>query len=785
MKTMKSLIRKKPIVAAICAVMALVTGAAQAQVVLEEIIVTATKRSESLQTVPLSITAVSGQELEARGVVEFFDYATSIPNLSFGAATDGVLAGRSISIRGIAGLNTTGVYIDDTPISESIDPRILDLDRIEVLRGPQGTLYGARSLGGTIRQITKKPNFEGTSSKFRASLSSTDESDDLNYLVSGTVNVPLSDRVAAKFSGFYEDKGGVFDRAVGTIADSLAAPGTLAGAPNLVVEDVDSQETIALSAALLFQVNDNLTIEPRIMFQDTELDGFPLADTDPENFSQNRDINTPEFAEDDWTLATFNINYDTSWGTFTSATSYFDRETFEGEGSGSFINFLQALPADDGGFGLDAVIGRQPLASPIFRSLEFETFVQEFRFASNFEGPTNFVVGLFYQDTEESRDFIPRNFATGLEDRFAEFFQAVGVPGPVQDNFPFGDLIFTSSQPTDTEELGIFGELTYDINDKLSLLVGARWFDTEVDFTSRQAGLAFGVPLADDQPLESIPAETGTQEEDGTIFKLGLEYQATDNLFVYGLIAEGFRLGGANTTIPNTLGCPEDLAALGLDGVDTSQFVSDDLTNYEIGIKAEVSSSTRINVTAFYIEFDEIQQSIQLQCGFQFTGNFGAAESQGVEFELTSQLTENLLVNASLGYTDAEFTETVAGGAINNDGDPLQFVPEVTAALSLDYSTGNAVYRDMEFFARTDISYVDDSLSLVNSEPRIRESYEQIGLRLGLRNEKYTVTFFASNLTDEIANLADNRSLAAETPGRPRFVVSRPRTFGIEVNGIF
>ena len=769
--------------AVIGAAIMLSSGASFAQ--LEEIVVTATKRSESMQTVPLSITAVTGAELEARGAIEFFDYATSIPNLSFGAATDGVLAGRSISIRGITGANTTGVYIDDTPISESIDPRILDLERIEVLRGPQGTLYGARSLGGTIRQITKKPDFDGTHGKYRASLSTTDESDDLNYLASGTVNVQLSDTVAAKFSGFYESRGGVYDRAVGTIADSLAAPATLAGAPRFINEDVDSQDTIALSASLLFQVNDRLTIQPRVMYQKAELDGFPLADIDVSNFTQNRDFDTPEFAEDEWTLSTLNINYETDYGNFTSATSYFDRETFESEASGSFINFLQALPDSAGGFGLDEVIGRGPVPSPIFQQLEFKTFVQEFRFASNFDGPANFVVGAFYQDTDDNENFQPRNFARGLEDRFAAFFNAVGVPGPVQDNWPFGDLVFVSEGPEQVKETGIFGELSYEFNDKLSAVFGARWYDTEVDFSSRRAGLAFGVPLGDNEPLSSIPAETGSQQGDGSIFKVAVEYQATEDIFVYGLVAEGFRLGGANTRIPNSLGCPDDLAALGLSGVDTSQFQSDELTNFEVGIKADLSASTRLNATAFYIEFEGIQQPVQLQCGFQFVGNFGAAESKGFEVEFTSQLSDNLLLSANVGYTDAEFTETIFGGAVNTAGDPLQFVPEVTAALSLDYASGSNAYRDMEFFARTDINYVDESLSLVNSEPRIRDAYEQVSLRLGLRNEKHSFTLFARNLTNEIANLADNRSLAAETPGRPRFVTSRPRTIGVEYNANF
>ncbi|MCY4563872.1 MAG: TonB-dependent receptor plug domain-containing protein, partial [Gammaproteobacteria bacterium] len=173
----------------------------RAQPVLEEIIVTATKRSESVQTLPLSVSSISGDELRERGLTEFFDYAVTIPNLSFGAATDGILSNRTVSLRGIEGTNTTGFYIDDTPITETIDPRILDLERIEVLRGPSGTLYGARSLGGTIRQITRQPDVERTEGWVRAELSSSRHSDDLNYLVSGSFNVPFNERVAARFSG--------------------------------------------------------------------------------------------------------------------------------------------------------------------------------------------------------------------------------------------------------------------------------------------------------------------------------------------------------------------------------------------------------------------------------------------------------------------------------------------------------------------------------------------------------------------------------------------------------
>lgn len=755
---------------------------AAAQPVLEEVIVTATKRSESMQSVPLSVSSISGDELRERGLTEFFDYAVTIPNLSFGAATDGILSNRTVSLRGIEGTNTTGFYIDDTPITETIDPRILDLERIEVLRGPSGTLYGSRSLGGTIRQITRRPDFERAGGWARAELSSSRHSDDLNYLVAGSFNAPFNDRVAARFSGLFEDRAGVFDRHVGTIANHLSAPATLAGAPASVHEDVDRQQLAAVQAHLLIEPTDNLSLAVRLLHQKTELDGFPLADVSTDNFVHNRDFDVDEGGDDEWTLYTFNLTYDTDQGTFTSATSWFERETFETEASGSFINFLHALPGAAGGFGLFDVIGVRPVTSPIFQTLNFETFVQEARFASDLDGPWNFVAGAFYQNTDDDEAFQPRNYARGLNDNFAALQQVLGIPGPLEAIWPFGDLVFTSYRPTDVEELGIFGEVTFAVNDRLSLVLGSRWFDTSVEFSEQQAGLAAGVPLAEDAPLSTVPAEGGKQSEDGFIFKGAVEYQAADNLFFYASVAEGFRLGGANGTIPNTLGCPEDLAALGLHNVDTSSYRSDDLISYEAGMKSELGGSTRLNATLFQIDFDGIQQRIQLTCGFQFRGNFGAARSRGVELEFTARPADNLTLALNLGYTDAQFTETVAG--INQDGDPLQFVPEWTASLVVDYLQPNVLF-DMDLFLRADLSYVDHSLSQVNAIPRRRAAYEQIGLRVGLSNERYKAALFVRNLTDKIANLGDNRSIAAETPGRPRWVVSRPRTIGLEVGVYF
>lgn len=749
-----------------------------AQLVLEEVVVTATKRSEPLQSLPLSVTSISGEDLRDRGATDFFAYAVAVPNLSFGAATDGILSNRTVSLRGIQGTNTTGFYIDDTPIAETIDPRILDLERIEVLRGPSGTLYGARSLGGTIRHITRRPDPDGSFGWATAGISASDQSGGTNRLVSGSANLALSDSAALILSGLHESQAGVFDRHVGTISNHLSDPASLTGPADLIREDLDRSEVTAVQAYLLVRPTERFSVAPRVLYQKTDLDGFPLADIEPDNFRQNRDFDVDEGGYDEWTLTTLNIDYATDFGTLTSATSLFERETFETEASGSFINFLQALPGEAGGFGLFGVIGVRPVTSPIFQTLNFETLVQEFRFASELDGRANFVAGAFFQDTDDTEAFQPRNFARGLNDNFAALQQTLGIPGPLSAIWPFGDLVFTSYRPTEVEELGVFGEVTVDLADRWSVVLGSRWFDTTVTFTEQQAGLAAGVPLAEDAPLASVPAKGGSQQEDGFIFKAVAEYRPNDPMLLYASVSEGFRLGGANGSIPNALGCPEDLAALGLQNVNTSSYASDDLVSYEGGLKADLGDAMRLNAAIYHIAFEGIQQRIQLTCGFQFVGNFGEARSRGLELEIAAQVSENLLFSANLGYTDAEYTESIAG--VVEAGDPLQFVPEWTGSVIADYTAANAV-ANMDLNVRADLSYTGDSLSTVNAIPRERDAYEQIGLRVSLSNERYRATLYAKNLTNTIANLGDNRSIAAETPGRPRWVVSRPRTIGIEV----
>ena len=740
---------------------------AEQKSVLEEVIVTATKRAESIQTVGISVSALQGEELEARGAIEFADYAVSIPNLSFGATDDGILANRSISIRGIQGINTTSFYIDDVPLEESIDPLVLDVERIEVLRGPQGTLFGARGLGGTIRVITKQPEFDAVASRIRAGLSSTDEGG-TNYQIDGAINLPLSDIAALRLTGYYQYEEGIFDRIAGpsTAPGVVVEPGTsgaLLGAPASSEKNVDDREIYGLQAALRIEPGEALSLNGRVMYQKTELEGFPLADQvtsdssfelSADDFSQETLFGLDEGGEDEWTQISFNIDYTTDFGTFTSSTGYFSRETDEFEDTSEFISFTL----------LGNIFGGPTAAipSPIFQSLEFETLVQEVRFISDFDGAFQMTAGLFYQDTDDNEAFNPPNIAPGFGDAVAA--TALG--------FNPGNLVFTSDTDTEIEELGVFGEFSYDFTERASVTLGVRYFDTEVTTSSFFDGFAAGGPDNRETP----------QSENDFNLKGLIEYEASDNVFFFASIAEGFRIGGANRNLPAPLGCPAQYTALGFTEEETESYDSDELLSYELGAKTAWNDNRVIlNATAFYNDIDGLQQRILLDCGFDFTTNFGSARTMGVELEASILPNEHWVLQAAVGYTDAEFTKVREEFSVVEKGDPLQQVPEWTASAAAEY-TAPSPLENYDWFIRSDVAYVDDSISTVVSSdaPRTRSSYTLVNTRLGLKGNNYKFTLFAENLFDEEAVYSDNRTLAAEAAGRPRVVRNRPRTLGLE-----
>ncbi|MDD9797854.1 MAG: TonB-dependent receptor [Alphaproteobacteria bacterium] len=758
------------------------------EAVIDAIVVTATKRAESIQSVGLSISAISGEDLQARGAVDFEDYALTVPNLAFGATDDGILANRTISIRGIEGLNTTGFYIDDVPIDESIDPLVLDVERVEVLRGPQGTLYGARGLGGTVRIVTKQPEFDEVSGRVHFGLSNTDEGG-LNYVVDGAVNIPLSEKFAIRFTGYQKYDEGIFDKIVGPaltapgVSGMVGAPGAISGDNGpLFFENVDDKTTFGAQLAMRLEASDNLEVLVKFLMQRTKLDGFPLADFtyDADNpprqivlkaddFTQERLFNIAETGEDEWFQTSLTLNYETDIGRFTSSTGYFRRKTEEGEDSSAFVSFT--LPETIlGGLG---GITRTASSAPIYQRLNFTTFVEELRFVSNFESPFQVTTGLFYQDTGDDEDFYPPNYARGAGVFLSRFIEA-------RFNFPAGsvppnDLIFTSFRPSDIEELGAYAEFSYDITDQFTATLGARYYDTETSFNDTRDGFANGGP-----------STTGvrTQAEDGVNLKALFEYQANEDLYFYTSAAQGFRIGGASGGLPAALDCPAQAARLGFSVDDAGSYDSDDLWSYELGAKSTWADGRVIlNGAIFRVDFDDIQQVVLLSCGFPFTTNAGEAQSEGFEIEASFLLTDNLFIQLAAGYTDAEFTEDVA--QLFKSGDKLQQIPEWTYSFTADYEFD--VSANYNGFARADFSYVDESISRVVDleNPRMRPAYEILNLRAGVRSSDYEFYAFIDNALDEDAVFADNRTLAAEATGRPRVVRNRPRTIGVGLRGHF
>ena len=264
-----------------------------------EVVVTAQKRSESLQNVPVSITTFGSEQLQERAVGSFIDYAASVPNLGFGSSGDGAANSRTISIRGVSGDNTTGFYLDETPLPDSLDPRIVDIDHIEVLRGPQGTLYGARSMGGTVRLLTNQPDPSGFSASVHGGISKTDLTGAPNYVGDGVVNLPLlTDRLAVRMVGFFDREAGFFKREF---------PTTPGGTALATVNDVARSVVQGGSASVLWKAFDGFTATARILHQENAYNGFPFADATPDNlkpanFVQSRLFNVPEGGSDRWTL---------------------------------------------------------------------------------------------------------------------------------------------------------------------------------------------------------------------------------------------------------------------------------------------------------------------------------------------------------------------------------------------------------------------------------------------------------------------------------------------------
>src|SRR5579872_476826 len=600
---------------------------------LEEIVVTATKRTESLQQVPLSITAITAQTIERAGIVDFLDYAVKVPNLTF-ASGHGIVDATNIAIRGIQGGNTTGFYIDEMPVPTTLDPRVIDLERIEVLRGPQGSLYGARSMGGTVRLITQPPDPSAFAGKLHTSGSRVDGGGG-GYQVDASLNIPLwADRAAVRLTGFGGNDPSFINR-------SFPDPNNPA---TLDTVKTARKDFAGGMVSVLWKVSDSLTVRPMLLTEYSKLNGWPLADYTASTLAQVRPFDIAEKAQDKWTYGGLSVAYSTPVGDVTSATSWLSRQNYENE------DYSQQLAA---------ILGTalQPATFPTWQPSH--TFVEELRFSSQFKGPVQLIAGVFL---ERSKD---------------NYNQYSNVPGlDASAGGAFGtDLVFAESHVNSTRESAAFGELTYEFAPHWSTTLGMRYSRTEESFNDALSGIAAG----------GLSGGTGAQSEHRTTPKLAIKYEPGPDSTYYALASSGFRPGNAQIPPPPNF-CASDYASSGLSAEQLRQYKSDSLWNYEIGAKNRLlDRRVSLNAAAFWIRWSDLQQTVLFSCGYPYVANAGAARSRGAELEIAISPHEGLTVSTGIGYTDATITKS-SSIAPARVGQPVQQVAPWTISSSVDYS---------------------------------------------------------------------------------------------------
>ncbi len=705
--------------------------------VLEEIIVTATKRGETnLQDTAMSISAIGQDAIAYRGADDMLDYLLLVPNVSFQLRTpagdrDDIRAGRRLTIRGIDsgvdGNPTTAFYIDDAHI-EAVDPKLFDVNRIEVLRGPQGTLYGANSMGGVVRVVTNKPQLERTEYKADVSAAYMSEGDP-SFHANAMLNLPVGESVALRAVGVYRKEGG--------FTDNVGEEGVPDFSELTTKDNVNEEQVEGARLALTWQASDALRLTPSVYYQKISIDATSQYEPDTGDL-QFFDRRVADEQENEFTLYNLELEYD-----FASDLNLFSSMAFFDTHIASVDDFTKVL----------AVFELPP--DPFQRSftkIETERFIWETRLTGAFGENIEWILGGLYMDDERVyQQDVPND---GLQWCTVETCGADLGPD---------DSLFDGVQTNTDERIAIFGEVTWSINDYWDITGGLRWFKNSDDQQADFDGYLNGGPSS----------TTGESSESDISPKVQVAYRPNKDNMIYGLIAKGFRPGGPTTIVPPT--CADDLAKLGLSEPPT-QFDADTLWNYEAGYKGTLAQGrVTLNAAAFFMDWTDVQQAVRLSCGFGFVGNVGAAESKGAELELSAQVTDNLFVFATAGYTNAKFTETSEEVGVTK-GDRIANSAKFTGSLSGLYQW---TVRDLsEAYVQLSVIHTGDKIDVgfLSDVHPILPAFTTVELRLGLQRDNWEVILWGKNLTDERGQLTYWKY---EPTALDAINVIRPRTFGI------
>jgi iron complex outermembrane receptor protein len=707
---------------------------------LVDIVVTARKTTERLQDTPMSIAVITADAIEKTGATTLEDLGRETPGLTIISAAPGQ---NAITLRGLSGNNTVGFYLDDTPLSIGIgnavqptnfdmDPALFDLDRVEVLRGPQGSLYGASSFGGTVRYITNQPNL-------------TEEHVTAKVIASGTENGGFNEEVDGLFNqpiipGYLAVRAMVFDRNNSGYIDQYPTDPSnyLAVLPGPVNKDINTEQTFGGRIAIEAKPVDQFSATLAAYYQHMDL-GAPFTfDAPPGSFSdpiQSRLVREP--STDQVQLYTLTLQGDVQPVHVTSSTSYMDRYVFNAEDDSKDLSFF---------FPQAAVY-----PSTLYAEAGNHNFVEEMR-ASGGAGPVHGVVGLFYAH--------------------AVAYGTLNWPTPPQYEAAFGSepVYYNWNDFLDVQK-ATFGELDIDLLPGLQASLGDRIYQQSQRYAVYINGIFNG-------GVET-PASSHTSEARGTTPKYGLSYHVTPDVLTYATVAKGYREGGPLFPFPSI--CAGDLAALGFSTPPTA-YKPDTIWNYELGAKTEwLEHRLTMNGAVYYIDWTNIQQNVTLPtCGENFVGNFGSASSKGAEFEMNYDPVRVLKLTLSLSYNEAKLTSTVPGAA-GQAGQTLEYAPRWTGATSAEYT--HTVNADTSAYLRGDFSSTTREDTSYNSQSIYYNiaGYSLLNLRLGVKHLGWTGGLFVTNALDRHAETELPLSNGVDLQTQRRIALNRPRTIGVDI----
>ena len=760
-------------------------GVAQAQI--EEVVVTATRRAESIQDIPMSVSVLGEAQLTDLNITDMEDYLMMLPNVGFislGPSTGSIyIRGISSGGESLLGANpAVAVYLDEQPVTlvgAYLNPHIYDVNRIEVLAGPQGTTFGANAQSGAIRIITNEPELGEFSGGYSLD-GSQPKSGDMSYRAEGFVNIPLGERTALRMMGFYKHDGGYIDNVLGghTFSRSNIRAGLPADSPlraiaadvtvtneDVVEENFNEATTYGGRAALRIDLNDSWTFTAGAMFQDVDREG--VWDHDPTVGDLQVMLLLPETMEDKWSQYSAKIEGELFGGTLMATAAMLNREyeiasdyslySDQDIASGYVEPYYNCYVSYFGTCGDP----RQQYTN----DSEQDRTTFEIRYTSDPDKRFRYMLGFYNVEVENTSD---------------NEWHVLGLAETPQAAVDAPDIYWTTDFSRDYDETSIFGEVSFDITDSLTITGSARQFDYDSTLDGFSGTIwwpcgGFGPqgnrPASNyGEDCASVARSVSGKDE---VYRASLEWSVTDDIMLYTTWGEGYRPGGLNRFCETRV--PDGLGGQGAVNIGCA-FESDILTAYEFGVKSTLfGGRLRLNAAAFWQEWDDFQLS-RLDTSISpitLTFNVGNAESNGFEFDFTSLITENWTLSGAASFLEAELVDDYRRNPNSAEpdapaGSRLPRVPEVKWNISTRYTFTN------DWFAQAAYMYTGDSYNdLFGGFRQKQDSYDVVNASFGLQRNSWTAELYVQNLTDERGQLWIN-----DVNWDERVTINQPRTIG-------